>query len=64
MAAVVCHASQEKLLQFGLCVRRHDQGGGPEVLGLPADDAPDRVRVDLGLDEVDHRVGTNGEQPG
>lgn len=62
VAAVVSHAPEEKLLQLRLRVRRHHERRGAEVLGFAAHDAPDRVGVDLGFDEVDHRVRANGEQ--
>ena len=63
VAAVVRHAPEEKLLQFRFRVRRHHQSCRAQVLGLAADDAADRVGVDLGLHEVDNGVGADGEQP-
>ena len=62
VAAVVRHAPQEKLLQLGLCVRGHHQRGGAQVRGLAADDAADRVGVDLGLDQVHDGVGADREE--
>lgn len=56
VAAVVGHAPEEKLLQLRLGVRGHHERRGAEVRSFPADDAADRVCVDLGLHQMDDGV--------
>lgn len=62
VAAVVGHAAQEELLQLRLRVRGHHQRRRAQLGRPAADDAADRVGVDLGLHQVHHGVGADRQQ--